>query len=60
MVHVGPEGVMGTDFDSQLAIRSAPVGSVEAEKMLEDGVADLAAALKAGIEVFVEKQPGGS
>lgn len=60
MVHVGPEGVMGTDFDSQLGIRSAPVGSVEAEKMLEDGVSDLAVALKAGIEVFVEKQPGAS
>lgn len=57
MVHVGPEGVMGTHFDSQLEIRSAPVGSVEAEKMLEDGVRDLSSALKAGIEVFVDKQP---
>jgi serine/threonine protein kinase len=57
MVHVGPEGVMGTYFDSQLEIRSAPVGSVEAEKMLEDGVRDLSEALKAGVDVFVEKQP---
>jgi len=57
MVHVGPEGVMGTDFDSQLEIRSAPVGSVEAEKMLEDGVRDLSEALKAGVDIFVEKQP---
>jgi serine/threonine protein kinase len=57
MVHVGPEGVMGTYFDSQLEIRSAPVGSVEAEKMLEDGVRDLSGALKAGVDVFVEKQP---
>jgi serine/threonine protein kinase len=57
MVFVGPEGVMGTYFDSQLEVRSAPVGSVEAEKMLEDGISDLSEALKTGIDVFVEKQP---
>jgi serine/threonine protein kinase len=57
MVHVGPEGVMGTDFDSRLEVRSAPVGSVEAEKMLEIGIRDLSEALKTGIDVFVEKQP---
>jgi serine/threonine protein kinase len=57
MVHVGPEGVMGTYFDSRLEIRSAPVGSVEAEKMIDDGVQDLSAALKTGIDIFVEKQP---
>lgn len=57
MVHVGPEGVMGTYFDSRLEIRSAPVGSVEAEQMLEGGVADLSTALKEGVDVFVEKQP---
>jgi serine/threonine protein kinase len=57
MVFVGPEGVMGTYFDSQLEVRSAPVGSVEAEKMLEDGVRDLSDALKTGIDVFIEKQP---
>lgn len=57
MVHVGPEGVMGTYFDSQLENRSAPVGSVEAERMLEDGVEDLSSALRKGIDVFVENQP---
>jgi hypothetical protein len=57
MVHVGPEGVMGTFFDWQLGVRSAPVGSVEAEKMLEDGVRDLSEALKKAVDVFVEKQP---
>jgi hypothetical protein len=57
MVHVGPEGVMGTYFDSQLEIRSAPVGSVEADKMLEDGVRDLSDALKTAVDVFVERQP---
>ncbi len=48
---------MGTYFDSKLEIRSAPVGSVEAEKMLDDGIRDLSSALKTGIDVFVEKQP---
>jgi hypothetical protein len=36
---------------------SAPVGSVEAEKMLEDGIRELTDALKRGVEVFVEKLP---
>ena len=57
MVQVGPEGIMGIDFDGRLKPRSAPVGSVEAEKMFEDGVRDLSAALQEGVEVFVEKQP---
>jgi serine/threonine protein kinase len=57
MVHVGPQGVMGTDFDWMLDERSAPVGSVEAEKMLDDGVRELGDALKRGVEVFVDKLP---
>jgi serine/threonine protein kinase len=57
MVHVGPQGVMGTDFDWMLEERSAPAGSVEAEKMLDDGVRELSDALKRGVEVFVDKLP---
>jgi len=38
------------------AIR-ARVGSVEAEKMLDDGVRELTDALKRGVEVFVDKLP---
>lgn len=57
LVHVGPEGVMGTYFDANLEVRSAPVGSVEASKMLEDGIADLSSALQHAVDVFVEKQP---
>ena len=57
MVHVGPQELMGTDFDWTLGETSAPVGSVEAEKMLEDGVRELTDALKRGVEVFVEKLP---
>jgi hypothetical protein len=40
----------------QLGVRSAPVGSVEAEKMLEDEDRDLSEALKKTVDVFVEKQ----
>ncbi len=57
MVHVGPQGVMGTYFDWSLGEMSAPAGSVEAEKMLEDGIGELTEALKQGVEVFVEKLP---
>lgn len=60
MVHVGPEGVAGTYFDWRAKSLSASIGSVEAEKMLEDGVRDLSAALKEGVDIFVEKQPGAS
>jgi serine/threonine protein kinase len=35
MIHVGPEGVMGTNFNWHREVSSAPVGSIEAEKMLE-------------------------
>jgi hypothetical protein len=38
------------------AIR-ARVGSVEAEKMLDDGVRELTDALKCGVEVFVDNLP---
>lgn len=57
LVLVGPEGVFGTDFSWRPTTRSAPVGSIEAEKMLEDGVNDLAKALEDAIDVFVEKLP---
>jgi len=57
MVYVGPEGTMGSDFHWQSSDRSAPAGSVEAEKMLEDGISELTEALKAGIDVLVDKQP---
>jgi hypothetical protein len=57
LIQVGPEGVFGTEFSWQADTRSAPVGSVEAEKMLTDGVEDLAKALAQAIDVFVEKLP---
>lgn len=57
LVQVGPEGVFGTEFSWQADTRSAPVGSIEAEKMLEDGVRDLADALAKAIDVFVDGLP---
>jgi hypothetical protein len=56
-VHVGREKTMGSFFDWQSPDMSAPVGSVEMEKMLQDGVADLAAGLRQGVEAFVEHIP---
>jgi serine/threonine protein kinase len=57
MVHVGPEGVMGNAFYWQMHERSAPAGTVEAEKMLEDAVHELSDALRKGIDVFVDQLP---
>ena len=57
LVLVGPEGVFGTEFSWRPNTLSAPVGSVEAEKMLEDGVKDLGEALADAIDVFVERLP---
>jgi serine/threonine protein kinase len=57
MANVRPEGVMGTYYSSEIEIRDAPVGSIEAERMLEDGIRDLAEALKLAIEMFIQHQP---
>lgn len=62
-VFVGPEGVMGSYFDWQWPETLAPVGSIEMERVLENGVAELAQNLKRGVDVFVEHLPadgGGS
>ena len=56
-VHVGPEKTMGSFFDWQSPDVSAPVGSIEMERMLQDGIAELAQGLKQGVDVFVEHLP---
>ena len=57
-VHVAPEGVAGGYyFDWQNAYESTHVGSVEAEKVLEDGIRDLSSALKNGVDAFVDHLP---
>jgi serine/threonine protein kinase len=57
-IDVGPEGVMGSDFRWEREAASAPVGSVEAERMLEQGVEQLAEKLHEGMAVFVSEAPG--
>jgi hypothetical protein len=62
-VFVGPQGVMGSYFDWLWPETPVPVGSVEMEKVLQNGVAELARQLKQGVEAFVEHLPsdgGGS
>lgn len=57
LVLVGLEGVMHTDFSWQSEVMSAPIGTIEAEKMLDDGIKTLAEQLQRAIDVFVERFP---
>jgi serine/threonine protein kinase len=50
-------GLAGSDFTWQAEEREAEVGSIEADKMLEEGVSELAAKLKEALAVYVEKVP---
>lgn len=59
MVHVGPDGVMGTNFNWRRPMASAMVGTVEAEQMLAEGVRELVEQLQEGINVFVDQLPTG-
>lgn len=60
MVDVGPDGVMATNYNWHRPVTSAPVGTVQAEEMLEHGVRELTDALREGIEVFVDQIPDAS
>lgn len=57
LVLVAPQKTMGSYFAWESGERSAPVGSVEAEKMLEGAVNELSDALREGVDVFVEHVP---
>jgi hypothetical protein len=57
MVDVSPEGVMGNHFQWRFDYTSASVGSVEAEKMIDDGVREMTKALQQAVEVFIEQLP---
>lgn len=57
MVHVGPEGVMATNYNWHPGPYTAPVGTVEAEQMLRTGIGELTDALRDGIAVFVDQLP---
>jgi serine/threonine protein kinase len=57
MVSVAPQRTFGSDFNWMSQNRSAPVGSVEATKLLEDGIAELAETVRQAVEVLIEKLP---
>ncbi len=57
MVDVGPEGVMSSNFHWQAPAATAPVGTIQADQMLADGVAALAEAVSQGIAVLVDALP---
>lgn len=56
-VFVGRMKGMGSFFNWQSLDMSAPVGSVEMEKILQEGIAQLSQNLKQGVDVFVEHLP---
>ena len=57
LVLVSPKATMGNYFTWESGDRTAAVGSIEAEKLLEDAVRELTEALKQGIDVFIEHLP---
>ena len=57
LVLVSPRATMGNYFTWESGDRSAAVGSIEAEQMLEGAIGELSEALKQGIDVFVERLP---
>ena len=48
---------MGNYFTWESGDRTAAVGSIDAEKMLQDALGELSEALKQGIDVFVKHLP---
>jgi hypothetical protein len=54
---VSPRATMGNYFTWESGDRTAAVGSIDAEKMLQDALGELSEALKQGIDVFVEHLP---
>jgi hypothetical protein len=57
LILVAPQKVSGNYFEWQPPERSAPAGSAEAEKMLEDAVREMADVLTKAVDVFVERVP---
>jgi serine/threonine protein kinase len=57
LVLVGPKATMGNYFSWESGDRTAAVGSIGAEKMLEGAVSELTEALKQSIDVLVERLP---
>jgi len=58
-VIVGRHGLGGGPYWWTSEALKAPVGSVESERMLEEGVAVLAEKVQEGLAMFVAELPGG-
>ena len=56
-VDVGDPETSRTDFNWQPAARTAPAGSIQAEKMLDDSADEIAAQVKRALAVFVQHLP---
>jgi serine/threonine protein kinase len=59
-VFVGHDTIGGSAYSWESEPREAPVGSVESERVLEEGVAALAEQLRQGLSVFVANLPDAS
>jgi len=57
LILVSPKATMGSYFNWESGDRTATVGSIEAEKMLEGAAGELTEALKQAIDVFVDHLP---
>ena len=55
LIDVGLDGVMQTDFWWESGERRALVGTIEAERMLEEAVEELRAKLEEGLAVFADR-----
>lgn len=58
-IDVGHPTIGGNDFYWESREREAPTGSIEAERVLQQAVAELGDQLQRAVEVFVEKTPSG-
>ena len=58
LVLVSPDRVMGQHYSwTPTELAKAPVGTIEAERMLDDGVRELALAVHAGVAALVDAIP---
>lgn len=59
LVDVSYPSIEESDFFWQSGEREAPVGTIEADRMLQDAVIELGQQLETAVAVFVDKAPGG-
>jgi serine/threonine protein kinase len=60
LIDISYPSLGGSDFFWQSGEREAPVGTIEADRMLQDAVMEVEQQLEKAVAVFVDKAPGGS